>query len=186
MVTRILAAGLLAGAVLGSTPALAQEVLTVPFNVVDTATAGSYDGQVRITVSGIGQSDATIFNDAFYLLNGATTSDDPGYYKLGFSTSTLQSGDAANAAYNYIPGGAPAYSPTNTYTFLLNTGLATPGQLHFGVTDGVFEDNTGSFTLSITSVPEPATWAMMVLGFGMVGFGLRYRRTRQSVRVKIG
>lgn len=32
------------------------------------------------------------------------------------------------------------------------------------------------------AVPEPATWAMMLAGFGMVGLGLRSRK-RQSVRV---
>jgi len=32
------------------------------------------------------------------------------------------------------------------------------------------------------SVPEPATWAMMLAGFAMVGFGLRSRR-KQTVRV---
>lgn len=32
------------------------------------------------------------------------------------------------------------------------------------------------------AVPEPATWAMMLMGFGMVGFALRGRR-RQNVRV---
>ena len=29
--------------------------------------------------------------------------------------------------------------------------------------------------ISVAGVPEPATWAMMLLGFGMVGFGLRSR-----------
>jgi hypothetical protein len=29
---------------------------------------------------------------------------------------------------------------------------------------------------SILSVPEPATWAMLVIGFGLVGFGMRRRR----------
>jgi hypothetical protein len=30
------------------------------------------------------------------------------------------------------------------------------------------------------AVPEPATWAMMILGFGMVGAGLRLRRRREE------
>ena len=30
------------------------------------------------------------------------------------------------------------------------------------------------------AVPEPATWAMMILGFGMVGAGLRLRRRRED------
>ncbi|MDB5582883.1 MAG: hypothetical protein JWR80_8059, partial [Bradyrhizobium sp.] len=29
------------------------------------------------------------------------------------------------------------------------------------------------------ALPEPATWAMMLMGFGMVGFGLRSRRKQQ-------
>ncbi|HET9161037.1 MAG TPA: FxDxF family PEP-CTERM protein [Caulobacteraceae bacterium] len=32
----------------------------------------------------------------------------------------------------------------------------------------------------LTAVPEPATWAMMILGMGMVGFGLRMRRRTAS------
>lgn len=35
---------------------------------------------------------------------------------------------------------------------------------------------------TLGSVPEPMTWAMMFLGFGLVGAGLR-RRSKQSVRV---
>ncbi len=40
---------------------------------------------------------------------------------------------------------------------------------------------TGLFTFKIldaTAVPEPATWAMMITGFGLVGGSLRRRRTR--------
>jgi hypothetical protein len=33
-----------------------------------------------------------------------------------------------------------------------------------------------------TGVPEPATWAMMILGFGMVGAGLRLRRRDELAR----
>lgn len=42
-------------------------------------------------------------------------------------------------------------------------------------------DRSISFTLSgVTgAVPEPATWAMMILGFGLVGAALRQRRGGQ-------
>jgi len=36
--------------------------------------------------------------------------------------------------------------------------------------------NAGHFTLSYNAVPEPATWAMMLLGFGAIGFAARRRR----------
>lgn len=34
---------------------------------------------------------------------------------------------------------------------------------------------------SVSGVPEPATWTMMLLGFALVGFGIRYRRVATSV-----
>ena len=37
-------------------------------------------------------------------------------------------------------------------------------------------------TASLGGVPEPMTWAMMFLGFGLVGAGLR-RRSKQTARV---
>ncbi|HEX7753299.1 MAG TPA: FxDxF family PEP-CTERM protein [Novosphingobium sp.] len=42
----------------------------------------------------------------------------------------------------------------------------------------------GSFagTISFAAVPEPATWGLMILGFGLVGGALRRRRQKVSVR----
>ena len=36
-------------------------------------------------------------------------------------------------------------------------------------------------SVSVQAVPEPATWAMMLLGFGMVGAATRYRRRKTTV-----
>lgn len=41
---------------------------------------------------------------------------------------------------------------------------------------------TGDVVPPDNGVPEPATWAMMILGFGAVGASMRYRRRKQSVR----
>ncbi len=54
---------------------------------------------------------------------------------------------------------------------LSNATFGTPGQA------GV----NGTFTL-LAAVPEPSTWAMLILGFGAVGFMMRSRR-RQNVSV---
>ena len=39
----------------------------------------------------------------------------------------------------------------------------------------------GSITFVPNAVPEPATWAMMLVGFGMVGSAMRYRRRATKV-----
>jgi hypothetical protein len=38
-------------------------------------------------------------------------------------------------------------------------------------------------TIAFGAVPEPATWAMMILGFGMVGAGLRMARRPATAKV---
>lgn len=41
--------------------------------------------------------------------------------------------------------------------------------------------NGGAPVLSVAGVPEPSTWAMMIVGFGAVGLGLRRRTPRLAV-----
>ena len=46
---------------------------------------------------------------------------------------------------------------------------------------------TGTYTLTISNpnvaaVPEPATWGMMILGFGMIGAASRSRKVKTSVK----
>ncbi len=49
----------------------------------------------------------------------------------------------------------------------------------------VFEITTGKSVFSYTTgaVPEPGTWALMILGFGLVGYAMR---RRSSVQIKHG
>ena len=43
---------------------------------------------------------------------------------------------------------------------------------------------TASSSPVAAAVPEPATWAMMLIGFGAAGFGMR-RRTRAQLRAAV-
>jgi hypothetical protein len=58
--------------------------------------------------------------------------------------------------------------------FLIGTGptilSGLSGEIHVGYWDSIYTDNSGSQTLSITVVPEPSTWAMMLAGFAGLGF----------------
>ena len=164
-----------AALVAASTPAIAAETITVPFTQPDGGvTTGLYQGTVKVRVSGTGFSLGNIINDAFYLLPGFN--HDGSFYQLTFGTSTLVGLTPAQNAVNFIPGGLPAPQANSIYNFLLATGTNTPTQLHFGVGDGVFSDNGGEFTVTISAVPEPAAWAMMITGFMLVGGALRVQR----------
>ena len=43
-----------------------------------------------------------------------------------------------------------------------------------------FETAANTAITATTAVPEPATWAFMILGFGAVGAAMRYRRRRTT------
>lgn len=62
------------------------------------------------------------------------------------------------------------YRGPTTFAFKLDSYY----QINYG---GEFSDPrvAGRLVFYTTSVPEPATWAMMLMGFGMVGAGLRRR-----------
>jgi hypothetical protein len=60
------------------------------------------------------------------------------------------------------------------------TGTATDNTLklfYFDVNNG---DNTGSILASVTSVPEPETYGMMLVGLGMMSFMVRRRKNAQA------
>lgn len=47
--------------------------------------------------------------------------------------------------------------------------------------DGVLFDNLRFETAVASAVPEPEAWAMLLLGFGIIGGAMRVRRRRQKV-----
>jgi hypothetical protein len=59
--------------------------------------------------------------------------------------------------------------------------LGLPDALGFNNPPGYYNDNTGSFTVSIGGVPEPSTWAMMLVGVGLMGVALRASRRQRAV-----
>ncbi|QDZ09085.1 PEP-CTERM sorting domain-containing protein [Sphingomonas panacisoli] len=62
-----------------------------------------------------------------------------------------------------------------THTISLqSTRLFAPGR---GVASQYFDN----VSLDVVAVPEPATWAMMIVGFGLTGASLRRRRREMAV-----
>lgn len=170
-ITAVLAVALAAVTV----PATAAETIGVNFTApTGGQSVGQYSGIVKLRVTGTGFSAGTSPNDAFYDVNSQTLNT--GYYALGFGTSPLAGFTPSNNIQNFLVGAVPAFSPTSTYTFLVNTGAALPSTLYFGVTDGVYTDNGGRFSITINAVPEPASWALLIGGFGLTGAAMRRRR----------
>lgn len=98
-----------------------------------------------------------------------------------------------------------AFPDTNEVTITLSSGVTQTfslnpnGQNFFGIraTDGdvltsiAFDTNgsgvadlrqvrLGGITSQMSAVPEPGTWAMVLLGFGAIGFGMRRRKSTES------
>jgi hypothetical protein len=76
------------------------------------------------------------------------------------------------------PRGDAATSAINRRVTFTGTQGTTYNGIRFsnlGNAQQAFEIDNVSFT---AAVPEPATWAMMLVGFGMVGAASRYRRRR--------
>jgi len=69
-----------------------------------------------------------------------------------------------------------AASPTVQLTFLSST-AATSSYLGVGLDNVTFDSlGGGAGPIGGSTVPEPATWAMMIAGFGLAGASLRRRR----------
>lgn len=108
---------------------------------------------------------------------------------LEFNVNALTDGDV----YFTFAGGDSDGQVTTLYD------LGANGQNFFNAFNGTFKSVTMTFTNGATvqdvrqfrisaapktpAVPEPATWAMMLLGFGAIGFGMRRRRL-DTLRVR--
>jgi hypothetical protein len=196
LVSTLAAAALLAGAA-GVASANAGTVFSDNFN--------SYDGQlnwvppVNWTVSSgsvdlIGETPSgTSFdffpgNGGFVDLDGSTsqagtlstlTTFAAGTYTLSFDLGGNDRGDSDKTTVVSLGDFSqtitlPSSSALQTYSYTFTT---TGGALSFADLGGG-NQNIGNVldNVSLSAVPEPATWAAMLLGFGGVGVAMRRRR----------
>lgn len=123
---------------------------TVPCQFTDTVSF--------VTPAGF-NSVSSIISSTFNVNNPATQLNFTSVVLNGFAF-TIQNGNFDLATLNAIPLAAGA---TNTLT----------------ITGQTFGDASLSGTLSfgtVAAVPEPGTWALMLLGFGAIGYSMRRRR----------
>jgi hypothetical protein len=91
-------------------------------------------------------------------------------------------GTSLRAPLGYISG---AYLGTSTATFESSTfsslGLAA-GNYVWNWGQGASSDTLTLQIGDVSAVPEPATWGMMLLGFGLIGGALRAQRRQTTIR----
>jgi hypothetical protein len=77
-----------------------------------------------------------------------------------------------------LPGqaGIGGTDTTSTYVFRTDATLYGPG--FWSIQDGT--SLSGSAFAPLAAVPEPASWMMMIGGFGLIGLGLRSARQREA------
>ena len=112
---------------------------------------------------------------------GAALCSDVGNFKVTF-TATISGG-----TFNGDPVFS-VFSPTNNYT---GSFVGWEGLDPNGVSESVYDEHSGSFsgTMAIVQIgtpppiPEPSTWAMMLIGFG--GLGFTAYRARNKARAHV-
>lgn len=107
----------------------------------------------------------------------------------GFTFIGVHYGAGANSPSPQTPGGVTAFyrfdAGVNLDTFLLTPGSVSAARLYStgpAFIEPLLPDDTGSAGGIVdqvrTAVPEPTTWAMMIMGFGLAGAVLRRRRAQ--------
>jgi hypothetical protein len=156
---------------------------TVATGSVDLVSAAysPYQGAQALDLVGVSSATPSTLSQALSTVVGQS-------YRLSFFFS------------NNPGAGAGTYTATVGIAGLLDTIEHTnvPGNMNWQQYTGYFtgtgsdvltfvsgfqQNNGGIFVdaVEVAAVPEPATWAMFILGFGMVGGTMRYRRRSLKV-----
>jgi hypothetical protein len=180
-------------------PASAQAAITIDINQVGTSVVAAGSGSfntIGLTTYSTGNQGGSFINAASGVVSVGAAA--PIKILSGVSGPTLgflqgptfassSSGDTFGISQYlgaiYLPANYQSNAALSGSSTYLNTTLASLG-LRAG--QYVFRSAADTVTLNIGAtgaVPEPATWAMMILGMGAVGFAMRRRNKSVTTTV---
>ena len=145
-------------------------------------------------------SGAAFENELGLLVNGVSTglsglNNHTSSIGQSFNFGRVEAGDVLTFV-DYVTGYAtwysdPAFNADNgnhVYSRIAAAGEAyagSPAGTYVGFEDLIFPNSDynyfdNSFVFTVAAIPEPSTWAMMIVGFAGVGFLTCYRRNRTA------
>lgn len=175
------------------------ETLIQDFNSgVSGATNVSNAGIYASSQDGVAAEPATgDQGDPFFAVLGGGTADFNFANPLNEFSFDYGSADTYNSLTVFFAGGG---SQTFTGQQLIDSGVADgnqtaartngrlivhgDGQSFTGIRLSSSQNSLELDNIAGSAVPEPATWAMMLFGFGAVGFGMRRRRNKVQQRIR--
>jgi hypothetical protein len=157
-------------------------------------TFGTLDFYFQVDRDGAGSSSSNVIQsftaadydsfDIFAYRDGSDFDGPGGFLAAGnpgtFTSTANRSFDGAVIGVNFGANNLTGTENSTTYIFRTDATGFTAGT--FGVIDGSTMQGP-TFAPTRTPLPEPATWAMMLIGFGAIGSSLRSRR-RASARAE--
>lgn len=127
--------------------------------------------------------------DSLFALNNGTTynvTTTSQFYLNGANYAGLFFGCCGNGGGGFS-GTGPGLVGYDAVSSLATTALTQTftGPVTFTTDQGTVQLTNftgGSFSASLAAVPEPGTWALLILGFGAIGAGMRRRLQGPTVR----
>jgi hypothetical protein len=158
----------------------ANGTFTTGLNLTYSSNPGPYDGQ-EDTYFGVVNNNAGVLHSLF--LSGGPGSNIFGFDGEGIGTYPGV-GTNANDKSSGLYGGPNAYFNvvnSDSGTVIFGSGIKSGGTDIFSLEEAVA---INTLVVNQGGVPEPSTWAMMLLGFAGLGF-LSYRQSRKQNRALI-